>query len=456
MMKEKRRFFDSTLVKGIIILVLTVLLLIPITMVQSLIEERSSLKSTVTEEISSVWGGQQSLLGPILVVPYEKKSNVIVGKDANDKDIYSTTTEYAYFMPDTYNVSSELKVEERSRSIYNVLVYQSHNQISGTFDYPNPSELDIKEEMIWENAVMVFQVPHMQGIKNKIDFVINGKSYKPTPGITTNAIISSGMSVKVPLNEMNKEKINFSFNLDLNGSEKFKIASIGKQNTIKMNSDWNIVSFIGDTFPQREIDENGFRAEWSVFDYSSRQPQMWTTGYYTDMSLYYDNIPSVGVELKYSVDQYQMSMRSAKYAIMFILLTFAIFFLVEIVSKTRIHPVQYTLVSFALILFYTLLIALSEHIGFQLAYLIAAIAVVLMITLYARTIFKKLSHALAMGAFVTLIYIYLYVILQLENMALLIGAVGLFIALGAIMYALRKVNWYKEENDDQENIPKQN
>lgn len=446
-MKEKRRIFDSTLVKGVIILVLTVLLLIPVTMVQSLIEERASLKDEVTEEISSVWGGQQSLVGPILVVPYEKKDVVVIGKKTNEENIYKMTTEYAYFMPDNYNVTSDLKVEERSRSIYNVLVYQSSNQISGTFNCPDPKALGLREEdMKWESAVMIFQVPYMQGIKNKIDFIVNGKNYEVIPGITTNGFISSGMTVKVPLNEMDKETINFSFNLDLNGSESFKIASVGKQNTIRMTSDWNVVSFVGDAFPQREIDEKGFRAEWTVFDYNSKQPQMWTATYNADMSFYYDNISEIGVELKYSVDQYQMSMRSAKYAIMFILLTFAIFFLVEIVTKTRIHPVQYTLVSFALILFYTLLIALSEHIGFQLAYLIAAIAIVMMITLYVKTIFKKLSHALAMGAFVALIYVYLYVILQLENMALLIGSIGLFIALGAIMYVLRKVNWYKDED----------
>lgn len=450
MKTTKRKNIDSTVIKGVIILVLTVLLLIPVTMVQSLIEERASLKDAVAEEISSAWGGRQVLTGPILVVPYEKKTLITTTKNEKGEENYITSIGYAHFMPDNYNVNSEVKTEERSRSIYNVLVYQSDNNISGTFVFPKIEELGIAEESVkWDNAYMIIGIPYMQGIKNEIDFKINGKSYESTPGVKRNSVIASGLTVNIPLQELRNQDLNFSFYLNLNGSERFNVSTIGKQNTIKMNSNWGIVSFIGESFPQREIDKSGFTAEWNVFDYNRNQPQMWTITNESVVSVD-ERLSSVGVELMFSVDQYQMSMRSAKYAIMFILLTFAIFFLVEVITKTRIHPVQYTLVSFALILFYTLLIALSEHIGFQLAYLIAAIAIVMMITLYVKTIFKKWSYTLAMGGFVTLTYVYLYVILQLENIALLIGSVGLFITLAAIMFALRKVSWYKEEEVETE------
>ncbi len=212
-----------------------------------------------------------------------------------------------------------------------------------------------------------------------------------------------------------------------------------------MNSNWSTVAFIGDFLPStREINDEGFSASWNILDYNRNYVQMWIGENHT-------NVPTIGLELKYAVDQYKMSMRSVKYAIMFILLTFVVFFLVEIITKNRIHPIQYILVSFALVLFYTLLIALSEYINFHIAYLISSIAIVLMITLYVRTIFSKLSHALIIGAFTTGLYTYLYIMLQLEDMALLIGAIGLFAALAAIMYATRKVDWYKskEENENE-------
>lgn len=449
-MQQNNRFRVNTMiVKGIIMVVVTILMLIPISMVTSLIEERASLKDEVTEEISSKWGGEQTIVGPVLVVPYTELR--ATGNSAKVGEIeYIHTTEYAYFLPDEYNVTSTATVEERARSIYNTLVYQTENKISGKFSKPKLTELNIKDDRVqWNDAFIMLGVPYMQGIKNKVVLNFNGKKLEATAGVPQNTIINSGVTIKkgLELSEVDQE-YNFDVTLNLNGSEKLFIAPIGKENSITMSANWETVSLTGDFLAtSREINKDGFTATWNIFDYNRNYVQMWKGENRT-------KTPAIGVELKYPVDQYKMSMRSTKYAIMFILLTFVVFFLVELITKNRIHPVQYILVSFALILFYTLLIALSEYINFHIAYLISSIAIVLMITLYVRSIFAKTTHTLIIGAFVAGLYTYLYIMLQLEGMSLLIGAIGLFVALAAVMYTTRKIDWYKpkEENTSQSSI----
>lgn len=439
------RRFDSVLLKGIIVIILTLLMLIPINMVMSLIEERSKNKNEVTEEITSKWGGEQTITGPILVIPYQKQQSISTRRSgATTEESYKTTIEYAYLLPEEYNTTSKTNVEERSRSIYSALVYQSENKLKGSFDLSKIKELKIgTENILWDEVSMILGVTYMQGISNKVMMNINGKDYEATPGIPYNTMVRSGLTTKVPIDwENGNKQLAFNINLNLNGSEKLHIAPIGKENKIEITSDWNTVSFSGDILPsKRDITKEGIDAEWNIFDYNRNYVQLWTGENRTQ-------IPEVGVELRYSVDQYQMSMRSVKYAILFIALTFVIFFFVEIITRRKIHPIQYALVSLALITFYTLLIAFSEHIGFHFAYLISSIAIVVMITLYTNTFLKKKVYALAMGGFVSLIYIYLYVILQLEDLSLLIGAVGLFIALAAIMYASRKIDWYKDADEN--------
>lgn len=428
---------DSILLKGIIVTVLTLLMLIPIKMVMSLIDERSKIQTEVTDEIVSKWGGTQTIVGPVLVVPINT---------ANPKEsVYKKNKEYLYLLPNTYNTTTKANVEERSRSIYNTLVYQSENQIQGDFDLSKIKDSKTEsQDIIWDEAFMILGINNLQGIKNKIVLKVNGQDYEASPGITHNTIIKSGLTVNIPIDSSKtSDLLDFKFDLHLNGSQKLHISTIGKENKIKVKSNWNTVSFSGDFLPsRRDITSEGLDAEWNIFDYNRNYVQSWIgNNTYT--------LPEVGIDLRYSVDQYQMSTRSVKYAILFIALTFVIFFFVEIITKRKIHPVQYALVSLALILFYTLLIALSEHISFHIAYLASSIAIVLMIALYAKSIFHKWTYALAMGAFVAVTYIYLYVILQLEDLALLIGAIGLFIALGGIMYASRKIDWYKTNEDSE-------
>lgn len=440
-MSQNSKFgLDSMIIKSIIIAVVTVLMLIPITMVESLIFDRAVLQKNVTEEISSKWGGEQTITGPVLVIPYTTyKPTTSSGK--LEFGTMVEETEFAYFLPDVYNVDSKAAVEERSRSIYNTLVYQTENKISGTFAKPRLAELNIKEDHAkWDEAFIMVGLPYMQGVNNKVVMDINGRKLAATPGVPSNTMLKSGFTIKHPFTEEMVDEYKFEFDLDINGTEKLLVAPVGKENNICMSSTWKTVAFTGDFLPRkREVTEDGFKATWNIFDYNRNYVQMWKESNSGSLS-------EIGIELKYTVDQYKMSMRSVKYAIMFIALTFVVFFLVEVITKNRIHPIQYILVGFALLLFYTLLIALSEYISFRLAYLISSIAIVTMITLYVRTIFKKFIHCMLIGGLTAGLYTYLYIMLQMEDMSLLIGAIGLFVALAAIMYASRKVKWYKDED----------
>lgn len=417
---------DMIMVKVIVVAVLVAIMLFPINMVSTLIEERENSQKEVQNEISQKIGGVQQITGPVLVLPYLTEANKI---------------NYSYCLPDDFLVKGNINTEARQRTLYKTLVYQSDLAINGSFSFPDFDKLNIKQEQVqWNDAFILLGIPYLQGIKNKIVFNFNGKDFDVQPGVKANTVIDSGLTVNIPI-DPSVSKFEFSFDLVLNGSEGLYITPVGKESKIHLKSPWETVAFSGDFLPgEKTVGKDGFDAQWDVFDYNRNYMQMWIGN---------NNLlkqSSLGVEFKYPVDQYQMTMRSVKYAIIFIMLTFVVFFLVELLSRKRIHPVQYLLVSCALVLFYTLLLAISEHLGFKLSYLISAFATVALITAYSKTMFKNIKQACMMGGFLTILYIYLYIILQLENMSLLFGAVGLFIALAIVMFALRNVDWYKKKD----------
>lgn len=443
-----RKKADTIMVKAVVVAIMTLLLMIPIKMIEALIAEREQSRDKVENEVSSKWGNNQLITGPVLILPYEKDL-------ANNK----TSIEYAYFLPDNLSVEGDLKPDTLSRTLYQVLVYQSTLHIKGKFAFPDYGKLGIDAEKIkWEDIFIGIGISNRQGMKNKPVLNINGKPLQGELQMSNIDAVGEGLIAKMPVIPTDiTDGLSFDFNLALNGSNGLHLVPVGKETHIHLKSAWPTVSFSGEFSPSNRIVNNdGFDAKWDVFDYNWNYSQMWTSGKSDSFSAY----SKLGVDMKYPVDQYQMSMRSVKYAIIFIVLTFVVFFLVELLSRKRIHPIQYLLVSAALILFYTLLLSLSEHIGFSLAYLSSAIAVVALVTAYSTTIFRNLKQTAMLGAFLTLLYVYLYIVLQMEDMALLFGSIGLFVALAIVMFVSRKVNWYKNDegkindnNDDKEETP---
>lgn len=418
-------------VKVIVVAVLIVLMLLPINLVRSLVEEREGNQKVVQDEISQKWSGIQTISGPVLVLPVlsetDKSQNVIIN--------------YAYFLPDSFNVEGNIKTEERSRTLFKTLLYQSNLHVSGTFSLPDYAKLNIKpEQVMWDKAFVLIGITYLQGIKNKIVFNVNGKPQIVQPGIKNNSCVSSGVTVETPLDPV-INSYDFNFELALNGSEGLYFNPVGKESTIHLKSSWNTVSFDGNFLPtERTVNKDGFDAKWDIFDYNRNYVQMWVG----DNDVLKSS--ALGVDMKFPVDKYQMTMRSVKYAIMFIVFTFVVFFLVELLSRKRIHPVQYLLVSSGLVIFYVLLLAISEHLSFGLSYLISSSATTILISLYSITMFRSTKQAGMMGLFLAGLYTYLYIVLQLENLSLLFGAIGLFIALAIVMFVLRRVNWYNDDN----------
>lgn len=399
--------------KGGIILVVILLLLIPISMVKSLITERSNSKEQVLRDLGLKWGYEQQIKGPFLVVPFE---------DEKTKDIA-----YAYFLAEDLKIEGDILPETRSRGMYEALCYQSKLKFEGKFTFPNVSKLNIKEEQVdWSKAFFVINMSNISTIKNELIFNVNGKPFDVTTS-SSKSLNAPGLVVDFPLNPENRDVVyDFQFKLDLNGMDTLSFTPVGQHTVLDLKSSWKTVSFTGDFLPDtREITDNGFVAKWEIFDKNDS---------YRDAT--------IGVSLLMPVDNYQKIMRSVKYAMLFIALTFMAFFLIEILSKKRIHPIQYVLVSFALIMFYALLLSISEYIGFDWAYLISAIAVVTMITTYTRSVLKNNKQVLGFSVFLSCLYLFLYVVIQLETMSLLFGSIGLFVMLGGVMYMSRKIDWY--------------
>jgi len=418
---------NSITIKSAIIGILTLILLIPAGMIRNLIHERSSLRNSVISEISYKWGNPQTIAGPIITIPYKKYH------EQDNKLVESI--HYVHFLPESLDISGQINPEIRYRAIYKVVVYNSVLEFNGNFTKPDFSDWKIKDsDILWEDATLSIRIPDMRGIKDNIKIDWNKESYDVNPGIN-NQNNYTGVSTNIKFNE-NKD-YNFHFSLNLNGSENLNFIPVGKETNIALNSTWCNPSFEGSFLPyERDITEDGFTANWKVLHLNRSYPQKWRGDSYSIDSSFF------GVKLLLPVDHYQKSLRSVKYAIMFISLTFLVFFFTEILNKKRIHPIQYLLVGLGLSIFYSLLVSLSEQISFNLAYLIASVSIISLITIYSHSIFKSRKLTIIIASVLIILYVFLFVILQMHDYSLLLGSIGLFISLAIVMYLSKKIDWY--------------
>ncbi|GHV58442.1 cell envelope integrity protein CreD [Bacteroidia bacterium] len=428
--EQKEKFTQSLTFKAMIVIVLTLLLLIPKAMIQGLISERQDQSYTAISSINDKWSLAQTLCTPVLVIPY---TTTVAEKDK--ETVYQEHE--LYITPENTKIDVRLFPEERHLSIYKSIVYKSDMHIDGSF--PAVQSLQIENSVLhFKKARIVLWISDLRGISEEIDFKINGKKY---PAEAETSPFFNQTSMSMDLKEMAPENLSNGFAFDctlkLKGSESISFIPIAKNTKVNVSGDWTAPGFFGNFLPEYTVNDKNFTASWTILSFNRSIPERWTDDRITTL---HEN--SFGVNLIDSVDHYQQNMRSAKYALMFIGLTFVVFFFVEALTKKRIHPIQYLLVGIALILFYSLLLSISEQIGFCWAYGIASIATISLITFYAHSIFKDKKPTTILGFILTLLYIFLFVVLQLEDMALLIGSLGLFLILGIIMFVSRKIKWY--------------
>lgn len=430
------------MLKIVTIGILSLILMIPVVIVSELVTERQSRQEEASAEIASKWGEAQRITGPMLTIPYDTYELNKEGERVN------LSRNHAHFLPETLNIQGELMPELRYRGIYKVPVFKTRIMLNGFFHAPEMNLNEPYAEIHWKEAFLTLGISDLRGINQAIDFSWNNQASVCEPGTRISGMIPSGVTILNPLDpELESTTYPFSITLSLNGSENLSFIPLGRETTANIQSSWADPGFDGAFLPnEREISADGFKANWKVLELNRNYPQSWT-----NRDVKFDE-SAFGVNLVTPVESYQVTERSTKYALLFIGLTFGVFFFLEILRKLRVHPIQYILVGLGLGLFYLLLLSLSEHLGFRMAYVLASLAIVLMIAGYARSIFKDTRMALIMGSFLAALFGFLYILLQLEDFALLFGSIGLFAILSTVMVLSRKIDWYSvgRANEEEE------
>ncbi len=432
--QKKESFIkNSVTIKLLAITALMLLLLIPATMIKSIIKERENLKRQTMEEVSAVWAGAQQLNGPVLSIPLRYA--------IEQEGKKSLTTDYLHILPENLSIKGKVRPERLKRGIFEVVVYKSALDFSGDFFAVQEIDTVNLKEILYDQAFLTIGVSDLRGIMNDIDLRWNGELLSVHPGSKLPEIISSGITIEIPnLSDIGNQRISFDFSIDLQGSKSISFTPLGNTTNVKLISDWNSPSFNGSFLPdEREVSDKGFNASWTILQLNRNYPQYWIGDKNHEEMLH----SGFGVDLILPLDDYQKSTRSVKYAVMTISLTFLIFFLVELMNKRRIHPFQYALVGLAICLFYILLISITEHTNFNFAYGVSTMGIVSMITLYSIAIFKSLRSSMLLVLTLTGIYGFLFVTLQMADYALLLGSFGLTLILGLTMYFTRNVNLYQ-------------
>jgi inner membrane protein len=417
---------DSVALRIIFIAGIIIMLLIPLLMIQSLITDRQQYRFVAIQEISKSWAGAQTIAGPMITVTNKEEKEDKEGKK------FFVTRSYHY-LPENLKIDVDVTPEKRYKGIYEVMLYKSKIKMSGNFNLAKLFE-QFSDKII-EESYISFNISDLRGIQKDALVKLNGKNHNLISGLK-NKIFKSGFYSDFELNTENNLQ-NFEIELELNGMENLDFIPLGKFTEVNVNSPWNNPSFAGAFLPTtREINEDGFTAQWKVNHFNRSYPQEWE-------GKTYDTFPSAfGVKLLVSVDEYQKTMRTSKYGLMIIVLTFLSFFMIELFSKKVIHPIQYLLVGLALLIFYSILLAISEYILFQYSYLISSLLIIALIGFYVKSIYKSKQIALIITGMLFMFYGFMYVILQLQDYSLLLGNIALFIILSAIMFFTRKINWY--------------
>ena len=442
----------STIIKLLGVGALVLVLLIPLVMITGVLSDRLSRRNEAVADITSSWGGEQNVIGPLLGIPFQYKLKAVKETPGPDgklerREVEETALGAAYFLPESLKIDGDVQTQTLHRGIYEAAVFRAQVMLSGKFAPPDfgPLKIDLKDVQ-WKDAFVTIAVNDLRGTREGL--VLDwGGTKRPmlpgsqVPGYTTGATASLGSDQPLA------SEITFSIPLDFNGSDGVFFAPFGVQNEATLKSNWPDPAFRGSFLPaERSVRSDGFSATWRVSYYGRDYPQSWTSRGGNERF----NVQSVtnsrfGANFLEILDAYRYVERSIKYGVLFLVLVFTTFFLFEVSARQKIHPFQYLMVGAALCLFYLLLLSISEFIGFSWAYLIAAAASIMLITWYCRFFLGGGARTLMIGAGLAGVYTFLYITLRQQDYALLMGAIALFIVLAVVMYVTRKVDWYARD-----------
>jgi inner membrane protein len=418
-----------------IIAFLIILLLIPKSLVDDLIYERQQRQNEAETEVTDKWSREQLVMGHYVSVPY-----IIEHKTEYDGEVnIEKEKKTIYLFPETLKIKGELEGESLHRGIFDVVVYKANLKVYSTLNFDGIGRLNIdSSKVLWDQAKLHLSVSDLRGIGKNPSIKINGVLHTAEPYYDNHNALS-GLEVK--LNSIGENSpLAVETIMMLKGSKELNFVPLGKTSEVELSGQWQDPSFDGNFLPDhREVNDKGFKGIWEILHFNRGFGQEFTS------TLPNMHQSTFGLKLRMAVDQYQQSTRSSKYGILIILLSFLSLFLMETITKRRIHPLQYILIGLALILYYTLLISISEHTGFNVAYFIASAITIVLLGFYTHTMFKELKKSLIFTGILSVFYAFIFVITKEQDYALLIGSVGMFIALAATMIATKRIAWYKRE-----------
>jgi inner membrane protein len=428
------------------IFLVALLLLLPVVLIRELVSEREQTRDSVVAEMARSTGYAQTITGPLLVVPYTRKIRSWSEEQGEPRRLIETEMAgQLSFLPADFELSGTLQVAERERGIYRARIFDAESRITGAFElqanYGITTDLP---DYTFSTPYLVLGISDIRGIGNALELIWNGDRLLFEPGAAT-PLLAAGVHAALPApNVQSTRKVSYAIALSLQGTSDFQVTPIGRESRVLLTSNWPHPSFVGEFLPrERQVNASGFSARWQTSFFATNLENVVNAcrdGSPGDVACLELGNRHFGVSFIDPVDHYLQSDRATKYAFLFIGLTFAACFLLEVLRRLSVHPIQYGLVGSSLAVFFLLLLSLSEHLGFLRAYAISAAACVSLIAYYVAHVTGAKLGAL-FGAALGSLYALLYAILSAEDYSLLIGSLLVFAMLGAIMVLTRRVNW---------------
>ena len=468
---------NSILLKVMVIFILVLILLIPLNMINDLIQERKFREERVSQEIASKWGRDQIIASPIVAVPYDVVKERIERVSNTENRIYEEVkTEWAYLLPNTSNIETSVKPESRDRGIYKAVVYHSKINIKGDFIGFDLEKLKVDSSKLkWKEAKLIFGVEDFKGLSKNPVIIWKGKEVEFVKDIQEPKLFTGNLSMDLPLENNESLKSGFEIKMELKGSKSLNFLPISKQTKIHASGEWENPSFNGQYLPDHREVNKSFKADWSIPSFNRKLPTQWngTAEYiyqFIGLDLNSEDVaadaanyaattaefpePKSGtselissdndmVQIKFlpSINSYQKTSRVAKYGILIIALSFVSLIFMEVIKRQRVHLIQYILIGFAMVLFYALLLAISEHFGFNKAYILSGLMTILLISSFVAGITKNRNSAILFGIILTVFYSFIFILMQLRDYSLIVGTLGIFIILAVLMRLSSKIKW---------------
>ncbi|MDR0665283.1 MAG: cell envelope integrity protein CreD [Helicobacteraceae bacterium] len=440
-----KRLFEGYTFRVILLVFLALILLIPLNLIINIVEERADTANYAELDIMSSWGGELTMIGPIISLEGVKNEDTISINDKGERRIDRVRKPFNLIIaPKDLRIASELKTETRKRGIFSVPLFSGTISLKGSFD-PSAALSMIAiapDEKINDGVKLVISLNDLKGIRKVISAKLGDKELFLQPS-KSNTFSYPAKDIFAFVDTLPKGETDFEIILEIQGGRSAHFAPIGQNTHAEIASDWGSPSFQGNFLPASStIADDRFSASWNIHYLSRDIPLAWRQNNAASMTFF-------GVNFFRAIDTYALNTRAVKYAILILIVPFLTLFLLEIVVKTRVHPVPYMLCGIGNAVFYLLLLSLSEQIPFFAAYAIAAFAVTAMLALYARSLLSSKREGLFMGVVAAVAYLVLYALLNAESYALLIGSIVTFCVIALIMFLTRKLDWYERRSENQ-------